>query len=93
MREERFPANHVEGSFIAPEDNTALALQALIKRSRSVLSKTAQVVATQGTGLVTAPTLRLRYDYRRLGRSAASRILHGTPVVAVPPAWIAPTMD
>ncbi len=79
--------------FVSPEDNAALALCEMIRRSRSAISKTAQVIATQGTGLVTAPTLRLRYDYRRLGRSAAARILHGTQLIPVPPMWIQPEID
>lgn len=79
--------------FVSPEDNTALALGELIRGSRSAAAQTAQVIATQGTGLVIAPTLRLRYDYRRLGRSAAARILHGTEFIPLPPMWIQPGVE
>lgn len=64
---------------ICPEDNTALKIAEMAEAELG--EKAAQrvhIIATQGTGVVSAPHTRLRYDYRRLGRSAASNILHDT---------------
>ncbi|WFB36235.1 helix-turn-helix domain-containing protein [Kiritimatiellota bacterium B12222] len=68
--------------FICTEDNTALGLAA---RLADADRTTVEMVAIQGTGIVTAPHTRLRYDYRRLGRSAASSILHGTAIKQMAP--------
>lgn len=74
--------------YICPEDNAAHELQALLAAKLAGTSPTPRVVGTQGTGLLAAPTWRLRYDYRRLGRSAAARILHGTTATPIQPNWI-----
>lgn len=68
--------------FICPEDNTA---KALFEEIQSGENKDADVflLATQGTGLLTAPANRLRFDFRRLGRSAAAAVLLGQ--VSKPP--------
>jgi len=49
-----------------------------------------QLLGTQGTGLLSAPARRLRVDYRRLGRAAASQLLHGTPMPRLRAALVAP---
>ena len=77
---------------ICAEDNTA---QVLLEQ-RNALGEAGEnilLLSTQGTGLLSAPACRLRVDYRRLGRAAASQLLHGTPpprlratLVAPPPA-------
>lgn len=56
---------------VCPEDNVALAISERIARGGP------PVIGTQGTGILQAPYARLRYDYRRLGRSAAAEILTG----------------
>lgn len=71
---------------ICPEDNIALGLAAIVKEhTPGGQSSRITVLATQGTGVVTSPHSRLRFDYRRLGRAAASHILHGTKVHPVRP--------
>lgn len=72
---------------VAPEDNTALTLKEIIHRSGSKAANAAEVIATQGTGLVTDRMRHLCFDYRQLGRSAAAFILHGTRPQAVLPSW------
>lgn len=64
-------------ALICPEDNTAQAIADAIPRSPKSAAAI-HVIATQGTGLLSSPFTRLRHDFRRLGRSAASFILHGT---------------
>ncbi|WPJ95742.1 helix-turn-helix domain-containing protein [Coraliomargarita algicola] len=76
--------------FICTEDNTALGLAS---RIREADRKTVEMVAIQGTGIVTAPHTRLRYDYRRLGRSAASSILHGTALKQMAPRLVTQQED
>jgi DNA-binding transcriptional regulator YhcF (GntR family) len=72
-------------------------LQALVCLEDNVadaLSKESQppfLIATQGTGLIQAPHVRLRVDYRRLGRAAASHLLHGTRHAPLAPALIVPS--
>jgi hypothetical protein len=46
------------------------------------------LIATQGTGILSAPVSRLRYDFRRLGRSAASALLNGTRLPVLKPALV-----
>jgi DNA-binding LacI/PurR family transcriptional regulator len=74
--------------FVCPEDNTAHALRERIQASGSKISESAEVIATQGSGLLNAPAVRLRYDYRRLGRAAAAKILHGTRIPLIQASWI-----
>lgn len=62
--------------FICPEDNTAKVLFEEIQASEK-LKATVSLLATQGTGVLTAPAPRLRFDFRRLGRSAAAEVLLG----------------
>lgn len=69
-------------AMVCPEDNVA---DFLLKEASLPL-----LIATQGTGLIQAPHIRLRIDYRRLGRAAASSILHGTKHSALAPALIVP---
>ncbi|MGE9290839.1 MAG: helix-turn-helix domain-containing protein [Puniceicoccales bacterium] len=72
--------------FICIEDNTALGLADQILASESAQTfDMIEMLAIQGTGVVTAPHTRLRYDYRRLGRAAASSILHGTAIKQMAP--------
>lgn len=66
--------------FICPEDNVASELA--LRLSLLPAKRGPVLLGTQGTGVLRAPNIRLRIDYRRLGRAAASRILHG---VACPP--------
>lgn len=63
---------------VCPEDSTAQALTAMVEAAANPRRHPLVVLATQGTGVITAPHARLRYDYRRIGRAAASYILHGT---------------
>ncbi|MFO1489282.1 MAG: hypothetical protein U1F65_12475, partial [Verrucomicrobiota bacterium] len=74
---------------ICAEDNTA---QFLLQQLNALGRAGANIflLGTQGTGLLTAPARRLRVDYRRLGRAAASRLLHGTPVPRLRAALVAP---
>ncbi len=58
---------------LCPEDNVALALAELA-------GKNTRFLGTQGTGVLHTPHARLRYDFRRLGRSAAAHIIQGTPL-------------
>lgn len=72
--------------FICIEDNTALALADRILATKSAQKfEMVEMLAIQGTGVVTSPHTRLRYDYRRLGRAAASSILHGTAIKQMAP--------
>lgn len=61
-------------AILCPEDNIAgniaERLRALPGTQKPLL------VGTQGTGVLHAPSVRLRIDFRRLGRAAASQILH-----------------
>lgn len=61
---------------VCPEDNTAKALFEEMQGTPSV-EQTISLFATQGTGLLTLPANRLRFDFRWLGRSAAAAILQG----------------
>ncbi len=56
---------------VCPEDNVAGILAGQFG------SKGPRLMGTQGTGVLHAPHARLRYDYKRLGRAAASFILNG----------------
>lgn len=71
-------------ALVCLEDNTADALRERYPDGRPLL------IATQGTGLIHAPQARVRIDYRRLGRSAASRILHGKSQATPKPILIPP---
>jgi hypothetical protein len=51
------------------------------------------LIATQGTGLIQSPHVRLRVDYRRLGRASSSHLLHGTRHTPQAPALIVPSGD
>lgn len=72
---------------VCPEDNTAKALFEEIQATPSV-ETTISLFATQGTGLLTAPANRLRFDFRRLGRSAAAAVLQGQSSKAIRPSLI-----
>ena len=79
---------------VCPEDNTALGLANLIRRTKpSGAPDRLEIMATQGTGVVTAPHSRLRFDYRRLGRAAVSHILHGTPFKPMKPTLVTRSED
>lgn len=69
---------------VCPEDNTA---KALLEEIQSIPLAAGRffLFATQGTGLLTSPANRVRFDFRRLGRSAASMLLHGTQCRPVSP--------
>ena len=74
-------------AFICPEDYVSRALAEKI----APLHKSGEVfplIATQGTGILSAPVSRLRYDFRRLGRSAASALLNGTRPPSLKPALV-----
>ena len=68
---------------LCPEDNTALAIADMLRGTP--FTSTIQLLATQGPGMITSPIPRLHYDYRRLGKSAASAILHGTEYKPIRP--------
>ena len=74
-------AKKTEGKnlFICPEDNTA---KALLDKMESIGNSPNKplLLATQGTGLVHSPTSRLDIDFQKLGKSAASKLLHGSEV-------------
>lgn len=60
-------------TIVCPEDNIALEIaQRLPKSGRT------RLIGTQGTSILHSPHVRLRIDYRRLGRSAGSYLLHGS---------------
>lgn len=68
---------------ICPEDNTA---RALFEEMQTIpAERNLSLFATQGTGLLSAPANRLRFDFRRLGRSAAAAILQGQSLNAIRP--------
>ena len=69
---------------ICPEDNTA---KALFEETQAIppTERTLSLLAIQGTGLLTAPAHRLRFDFRRLGRSAAAAILQGQSLNPIRP--------
>lgn len=69
------------------EDNVCLELLELWRQSSGLDHRTG-LLAMQGTGVLSAPVTRLRYDYRRLGRSAAALALHGQPPGPVSPQLI-----
>ena len=69
---------------ICPEDNTAKALFEEIQAT-PLSTERISLFATQGTGLLSSPANRVRFDFRRLGRSAASMLLHGTSFKTVAP--------
>ncbi|MCX6972495.1 MAG: hypothetical protein NTV93_20420 [Verrucomicrobia bacterium] len=80
-------ARHQQICLVCPEDNTAKVLfeeiQAIPAAALSL-----SLFATQGTGLLTAPANRLRFDFRRLGRSAAAAVLQGQSLKAIRPSMI-----
>ena len=79
---------HEHGTlFICPEDNTSAAL-AEILQLHVPRGAFFPLIATQGTGTLSAPISRLRYDFRRLGRAAASSILNGNEIISIKPALI-----
>jgi hypothetical protein len=61
---------------ICAEDNTA---KALLEKMESIGNSPSNplLLATQGTGLIDSPTSRLDIDFQKLGKSAASKLLHG----------------
>lgn len=59
---------------ICPEDNIASVLAERLKLIPN--ARRATLFGTQGTGVLHSPSVRLRLDYRRLGRASTSRILH-----------------
>ena len=69
------------------EDNVCLELLELWRHANGPTHRTG-LLAMQGTGVLSAPLTRLRYDYRRLGRSAAALALHGQPPGPVSPQLI-----
>lgn len=77
---------------VCVEDNTALILLEQLKAIGSA-GQHITIFGVQGTGLLSAPARRLRMDYRRLGRAAASRLLHGIPLPPLRPVIISPQED
>ena len=71
---------------VCPEDNVTLEVSSILsgfpEKQKPIL------LGTQGTGVLHAPNIRLRIDYRRLGRAAASSILHGTKPPRITPSLI-----
>lgn len=71
---------------VCPEDNVTLEVSNILstmpQRQKPV------VLGSQGTGVLQPPHIRLRIDYRRLGRAAASCILHGTKPPPITPTLI-----
>lgn len=61
---------------ICPEDNTAKALLEKME-SIGITPTSPQLLAIQGTGLVHSPASRIDIDFQKLGKSAASTLLHG----------------
>jgi len=71
---------------IYPKENIA---ETLANRLRSLSGTRKPILfGTQGTGVLHVPSVRLRIDFRRLGRAAASRILHGTESAPASPLMI-----
>ncbi len=69
---------------VCPEDNIALAIAAILP------ARGPRLIGTQGTGVLHAPHVRLRYDFRRIGRAAAAFVLHGTPLGMPAPTLVDP---
>ncbi len=85
---------HGHVGVVCPEDFTACGIADMVARSaKSCDQHLTEIVATQGTGVVTAPHSRLRFDYRRLGRAAASHILHGTNYKPMRPSFVTSLED
>lgn len=79
---------HDQGTlFICPEDNTSAALAEMLA-PHVPRGAFFPLIATQGTGTLSAPISRLRYDFKRLGRATASSILNGNEVACIKPALI-----
>jgi hypothetical protein len=74
-------AKKTEGKtlFICPEDNTAKALLDKMESIGNSPNKP-MLLATQGTGLIHSSASRLDIDFQKLGKSAASKLLHGSEV-------------
>ena len=73
--------------FVCPEDHVARALAEKIAPFHKP-GEVFPLIATQGTGILSAPVSRLRYDFRRLGRSAASVLLNGGSAPPLKPALV-----
>lgn len=75
--------------FVCTEDNAAVrlaaALDPLCRGCRFF-----PLVATQGTGLPSAPVSRLRYDFKKLGRLAAASIFDRSQEVLLRPKLFSP---
>jgi DNA-binding LacI/PurR family transcriptional regulator len=69
---------------VCPEDNIALAIAQILP------ARGPQLIGTQGTGVLHAPHVRLRYDFRRIGRAAAAFVLHGRPLGITVPTLVDP---
>ena len=74
-------------AFLCPEDNVSQDLAEKIAPHHKS-GEVFPLIATQGTGILSAPVSRLRYDFRRLGRSAASVLLNGTRPPLLKPALV-----
>jgi hypothetical protein len=74
-------------AFLCPEDNMSQDLAEKIAPHHKS-GEVFPLIATQGTGILSAPVSRLRYDFRRLGRSAASALLNGTRPPLLKPALV-----
>lgn len=61
---------------ICPEDNIAHEIGMQFVKSPTASQPI--LFATQGTGILRAPMSRLRFDFRRIGKAAASFLLHGS---------------
>ena len=80
-------ANHP--ILLCPEANIAHRLG--VQFSTSAEAPQPMLFATQGTGTLHAPVSRLRFDFRPIGRFAASFLLHGTPYRPLSPLLLKPT--
>ena len=76
----------VRDLLVCPEDNVTLAISNIVaglpQKQKPI------ILGTQGTGVLHSPHIRLRIDYRRLGRAAASSILHGTKPPRITPTLV-----
>ena len=62
-------------AIICPEDNVTRLLWQDLTNTRLQNANFIELVSIQGTGAFDLPITRLRYDYRRLGRSAVMAVL------------------
>lgn len=71
---------------ICPEDNIAHEVAKQLPPESNKPSTL--LLATQGTGTLHSPINRLRFDFRRIGKAAASFLLHGTSFRSLAPSVV-----